>query len=245
MMLDAVRAHYRDLLAPVYGWMLGDQSAAYARSRAELESLGVGPARAGERGLDLGAGNGLQAIPLANLGYRVTAVDSSPELLAELASARPDVEVVRADLTSYPAPVSEHAVVVCMGDTLTHLASFADVEGVLTLGARSLAPRGKLCLTFRDYVSGASEGTQRFVLVRGDAERVLTCCLSYGAERVSVTDILHERRAGAWTMKTSTYPKLRLSRERVEAALAALGLEIIFAEAVGGRIALVAEWPAR
>jgi hypothetical protein len=37
--------------------------------------------------------------------------------------ARPDVEIVTADIARYPARVGEYAVVVCMGDTLTHLAS--------------------------------------------------------------------------------------------------------------------------
>ena len=243
MTLDAMRAHYRDLLAPVYGWMLGDPAAAYARSRVELESLGIGPARPGERGLDLGAGNGLQSIPLANLGYRVTAVDASHELLAELMRACPDVEVVNADLGSYRARVGQHAVVVCMGDTLPHLASFTDVERVLAQAAQSLAPGGKLCLTFRDYASSVREGADRFVLVRGDADRVLTCCLDYGQERVNVTDILHERRDGAWTMKTSTYQKLRLSRDQVEGALAMQGLEVARADVTGGRVTLVARRP--
>jgi SAM-dependent methyltransferase len=243
--LDAMRAHYRNLLAPVYGWMLGDPAAAYARSRVELESLGIGPARFGERGLDLGAGTGLQSIPLANLGYRVTAVDASPELLAELVSARPDVEVVNADLASYPAREGEHTVVVCMGDTLPHLASVADVERVLALAAQALAPGGKLCLTFRDYASSVREGADRFVLVRGDADRVLTCCLDYQSERVNVTDILHERRGGAWTMKASTYQKLRLSRDQIEGALATRGLEVTRADVTNGRVTLVARRPAK
>ena len=47
-------------------WVLGDLPAALERSRAELESFGIGRANAGARGLDLVAGLGLHTIPMAD-----------------------------------------------------------------------------------------------------------------------------------------------------------------------------------
>src|SRR5262245_60699584 len=86
---DRTRQHYAAFLAPIYGLMLGAFPSPLARPRAELRELGVGAARDGARALDLGAGLGLQTLPLVDFGYEVTAVDSSDALLAELATACP------------------------------------------------------------------------------------------------------------------------------------------------------------
>jgi hypothetical protein len=59
----SVERHYQRLLAPVYAWMIGDPEAAFARSREALAAAGLG--RGQGLAVDLGAGFGLQAIPLA------------------------------------------------------------------------------------------------------------------------------------------------------------------------------------
>jgi 2-polyprenyl-3-methyl-5-hydroxy-6-metoxy-1,4-benzoquinol methylase len=238
---NPARTHYETLLAPVYRWMLGDFESALARSRAELESLGVARALPGARALDLGAGLGLQAIPLFDLGYRVTAVDWSTELLAELAATRAGVRVVQADMLDAGAwGHGPYDVVVCMGDSLVHLPSPQAVEGLLNDACRALSPDGLVAVTFRDYVSTELEAAARFILVRADDRRILTCCLDYEPDRVRVTDVLHERRGAAWTMRASAYPKLRLSREWVAARLAAGGASVVRASTEGGRITVVA-----
>ncbi len=242
---DATRRHYESLLAPIYRWMLGDMDAALARAGAELESFGVGPARPGGRALDLGAGLGLQSIPLVDLGYRVTAVDSSEELLTELAASRPTVTLVPLDLLSL-GDLEEvgHDVVVCMGDTLTHLPSGEAVDRMLAIACEKLAPGGVLALTFRDYASAERAGADRFVLVRATDRRILTCCLDYDGERVHVTDVVHERQGGEWSMRASTYDKLRLSGEWVAARLRSHGAVVVRSEISAGRVALVARKPA-
>lgn len=223
-MTDPMRAHYRTLLAPIYRWLLGDPESALARSRAELASLGIGPARSGARALDLGAGTGLQSIPLTELGYEVTAIDVSTELLAELRAACPGAITLEGDIREFATLASgEFDVIVCMGDTLTHLPSKIAVESVLTAACRKLAPGGTLALTLRDYASHALQGNDRFIFVRGDSERVLTCFLDYTAESVQVTDILHERTAAGWEMRKSSYPKLRLSLEWLTEKITACG----------------------
>lgn len=51
----------------------------------------------GAKVLDFGAGDGRVAIPLAALGYQVTAVDSSQRMLDRLTEQAPDIATVRAD----------------------------------------------------------------------------------------------------------------------------------------------------
>ena len=238
---DAMRAHYETLLSPIYRWMLGDFASALQRSRAELEGLGIGRAREGARGLDLGAGLGLQTVPLAELGYRMTAIDTSRELLAELSAECPGASTVVGDLLDVAtlAPDS-YDVIVCMGDTLTHLPSRQDVERVLLALPSRLSPGGALALTFRDYASRIRESTDRFILVRADDGRILTCCLDFEPERVRVTDIVHERTKESWVLRASEYKKLRLSREWVTEQLAQLGLTVTLSATEAGKITIVA-----
>jgi 2-polyprenyl-3-methyl-5-hydroxy-6-metoxy-1,4-benzoquinol methylase len=175
----------------------------------------------------------------------MTALDGSRELLAELAAARPDVGIVEGDLRDAAALVSgTFDAIVCMGDTLTHLPSVADVERLLRDACELLSPGGTLALTFRDYASTTRASTDRFILVRSDAERILTCCLDYGTDRVSVTDIVHQKSAEGWRLTASEYPKLRLSRELVTTLIQSNGVEMPRSESKAGRIAIVARKPA-
>lgn len=238
---ERTRLHYQTLLAPIYRWMLGDFASAIERSRAELRELGVGPARPGARALDLGAGLGLQTIPLVELGYETTAVDGSEALLADLSAACPAARTVRTDLRAVPEYASgPYDVIVCMGDTLTQLGSADDVRALLAAACALLAPGACLLLTFRDYSGPPRRATDRFILVRGDADRILTCCLDYDADRVVVTDVVHELREGQWTLRASEYEKLRLSPSAVASELTAQGLAVERNDSVAGKVSIVA-----
>ena len=64
-----------------------------------------------------------------------------------------------------------------MGDTLTHLPQLSSVEQLFSLAAESLGPKGKFIATFRDYTSPLA-GNGRFIPVKSDSDRILTCFLS-------------------------------------------------------------------
>src|SRR3981189_2314267 len=83
VMVTTVGEHYANHLGPVYTWMAGAIDAALSRSDAELGELAL-PSKDGTA-IDLGAGFGLHAIPLARRGFRVAAIDSYEPLLKELA----------------------------------------------------------------------------------------------------------------------------------------------------------------
>jgi SAM-dependent methyltransferase len=233
-------SHYEALLARVYSWMVGDLGAARGRAQAELARLGIGPVAGRPRALDLGAGIGLHAGALADLGYDVTALDSSAQLLGELARERPDVATVHGDLTAARKLVAgPFALIVCMGDTLTHLASPAAVWAAFAAARALLAPQGRLVLSFRDY-SHARAGADRCFLVRADRDRLLTCCLAYEKNRVEVTDILHERVGAEWQMRVGVYHKLRLSIASLNSELEAAGLAATHTDETGGWLTIVA-----
>jgi SAM-dependent methyltransferase len=238
----STQVHYDTLLGPIYSWMLGDIRAAFARSTAEIADMHLPPPSTGAA-VDLGAGFGLHAIPLARLGFQVTALDTCQFLLDELRSlAGPlPITVVNADLLQFRSHITAPVgVVLCAGDTLTHLSSLSAVEHLLTEVADSLAPGGMFAATFRDYVSKTLEGDARFIMVRRDENRILTCFLEYAADTITVHDLLTEREEGQWVQKVSSYPKLRLAPERLESKLQSLGLKSRRETAPSGMVRVVA-----
>lgn len=242
-MISPVRDHYEKLLGPIYSWMAGDIEAAMVRGDAELEAIGL-PANASGIAVDLGAGFGMHSVPLARRGYRVTALDSYEPLLKELRARAGSLSVrtVNADILDFKKYVPEPAtVILCMGDTLTHLPDSASVEALFKAVLLTLVPGGLFAVTFRDYASAPLQGDGRFILVRGDANRILTCFLEYGDTSVLVHDVLHEREGGAWRLRLSSYPKLRLSPEWVMSTLASFGFVVRREQGVSGMIRVVAE----
>lgn len=226
--MTTVREHYDELLGSFYVWMLGDLEQALGGAREELATLGIGPG-AGRVAVDLGAGPGVHAIPLAELGYSVLAIDGCRELLDVLArrAGERDVRIELGDLLAFRARITAPAdVVLCMGDTLTHLESHAALAALLDMVAGALAPGGCFVATFRDLFSTELTGTARFLPVRSDEQRIHTCFLEYGERTVTVNDVVYERGAdGAWKLRTSSFPKLRIDPAWARDHLTGLGLE--------------------
>ncbi len=242
----AVRAHYDAHLGPIYLWMVGGFETAVAAARADLAAAGIGSG-AGRRAVDLGAGIGAHAVALADAGFVVTAIDSCAgliDVLRDHAGSRA-VAAVRDDLVQ----VRRHCggpqdVVLCMGDTLTHLASLPEVESLVDEVAGVLAPSGVFVATFRDYSAPMPLGVQRVIPVRQDDDRMLTCVLEYRDTTVIVHDLVHERTGAGWALRASQYPKLRLDPAWVCAALASRGLAVSREAGPAGLVRVVAARPA-
>ena len=238
--MQSSEAHYDTHLGPVYAWMLGDIEAAFARGAAEIDAL---PLPAHGIAVDLGAGLGLHSVALARRGFEVVALDSCKMLLDDLRSRVQPLAITthHADLLQFRCFVTGQAqVIVCMGDTLTHLPSIASVDSLLAGIAAALARGGVFAATFRDYAGRKLEGEQRFILVRADENRILTCFLEYGDGQVTVHDLLNEKDQGQWRQKVSSYPKLRLAPEWVAARLTELGFDVKRDATPGGMARIVA-----
>jgi SAM-dependent methyltransferase len=236
----AVRAHYDGLLSSHYSRLFGDFEAKVAEQRALLQRLGVA-AGAGALAVDLGCGSGFQSLALARLGFRVRAVDLSPRLLAELAghAAGMPVETIAGDLRDAAGLVPPGAaVVVCMGDTLSHLPQEADLDDVFSGLAGRLAAGGRLILTFRDLSKEARE-LDRFIAVCALDDLVVTCFLEYEPRTVKVHDLVWTRQDGSWRFQRGMYRKLRLAPSAVGARLERAGFRVASDNAPGGLAALV------
>jgi len=220
--MATVTEHYSSHLAPIYLWMAGGMEAALASGAQDLAAFLPGAGLA----VDLGAGFGMHSIPLARGGYRVVAIDLSSMLLAILGDhgIGLPIQTVESNLLDFRAGVAGPAeLIVCMGDTLPHLESLDEVERLCEAVARCLSPTGKFVATFRDY-STPARGDRRFIPVRSDSDRILTCFLEEAHDHINVHDIIHERDRTQWNLRVSSYRKLRLPPAAVANALRRQGL---------------------
>ncbi len=241
--MSSVLDHYETHLAPVYVWMAGGVEHALSLGSNDVAPFLDPPGLA----MDLGAGFGMHSIPLARAAHQVLAVDTSRLLLAELRKHGEGLGVtaIEADLLDFAAHLRRPAdLILCMGDTLTHLQSTTDVERLLRSIAGALRPGGRFVATFRDYQDLPMDD-RRFITVRSDSERIQTCFLEAMEERVRVHDIIHERVHDAWAMKVSSYEKLRLAPEAVLWAAERVGLRCCIEPGPRGMVMVVAESPSR
>jgi SAM-dependent methyltransferase len=239
--MSSVADHYRSHLAPVYTWMSGGFDAAIARAETEIGAI-LPDLSKGSYAVDLGCGFGMHSILLARRGCSVLALDSSSYLLERLqahAGTLP-IAAVEDDLLAFQRYLNRPAdVILCMGDTLTHLPDRDAASQLFTLAAASLCPGGTFIATFRDYTQ-AMVGNGRFIPVKSDADRILTCFLEYAADHVDVHDILHERDGDAWRLRVSTYRKLRLDPQWISASLRDRGFSVRTEPGLAGMIRIIA-----
>lgn len=239
--MTSVTEHYANHLAPIYLWMAGGPEAALQAGSAEIEALDL-PLSDGDAVLDLGAGFGMHAIALARRGARVTAIDTSAELLRaleQLAGNLP-IRAVHDDLLAFQRHITASpSAILCMGDTITHLPDRGAVETLIERASAALPPAGLFVLSLRDY-SQPLLGDQRFIPVRSDDNRILTCFLEYEPQALVVHDILQQRTPEGWQTRVSHYRKLRLSPEHLIAGLESRGFRVRREAGMRGMVRLVA-----
>jgi SAM-dependent methyltransferase len=228
--MSDVKRHYAELLGPVYTWYTSVPGDPVARARDWLERHGLATYRTY---LDLGAGSGAHARALLAAGKAVTAVDFDALLLAELRTAAADhagrLTLHEGDLLAYLRGVEARTfdVILCAGDTLTHLTTLDDVNELVRRSAELLEQGGRLALSYRDSTGFAADGVRRFIEVARDSRRTMHCLLEpIDAEHLRVTDIVTELEADGPRTRLGEYVKLRIAPERIIGAAAASGLEL-------------------
>ena len=219
--------HYANHLSHYYSWMAGDFESRKQEQKEFFSAFGIA-LKSSKQAIDLGAGTGFQSGALAELGFEVRAVDFDAFLLKELQANCADqpIEVLEKSILD-PAVFVDISpeLIVCMGDTLTHLESEQEVDLLLQSTFKALAPEGSLILSFRDY-SHELEDVDRFIPVKNDDHRIFTCFLEYLATKVRVTDLIQEKENGRWVQKSSSYLKLRLAPDKVIAKSRETGFKL-------------------
>lgn len=235
-----VKEHYENHLGHFYSWMTGD-----FRTRAdEFKNFLIGneiQTTEEKIAIDIGAGHGIQSIPLAEQGFKVLSIDFCQPLLDELQlnAKGLNISAIKDDIRKVSSFTEKPELIICCGDTLTHLNNKQEIETLINDIAQSLMDKGKTILSFRDY-STPLTGTSRFIPVKSDDSRILTCFLDYEREYVNVTDLLYEKTEEGWQQKVSTYKKVRLLAEDVIRFLSVNGLTIEYNQAIKGMITIIA-----
>jgi len=125
---------------------------------------------------------------------------------------------------------------------MAHLDSWEQLKGLVSKIYESLDVAGKLVISYRDYGQELVD-TQRFIPVRADDQKILTCVLDYEPDRVKVTDLLHEKTTDGWQQKASSYYKLRLTEDKVGNLIKSSGFEIVSHQNSNRMLYLVAQKP--
>lgn len=229
--MNTAGEHYDRLLGPIFKWSVSVGGDPFERGAALLRRLDV---MDGATYLDLGAGFGAHAIPLAEAGMTVTAVDASAALVGELRAAarsrKLSITSSTQDLLAFLHRAGDRRwdVILCLGDTLTHLSSVEEVQQMLRAAAQHLRPGGRLVVGYRDSTSSTLEGLDRFIPVARDARRSMHCLLeALDPRRLRVTDIVTEIDADGPSTRMSDYIKLRIGAAEVSAWGAESGLQTV------------------
>jgi len=187
---------YEPLFAKYYDYLVHDRREALATGEDVSfvkDAFSTRCARTVHDILDVGCGTGRYLIPLTEAGFRVTGIDSSPEMLAHcharlqqrnLQAALVELEIMQMDQSN------AYDAVLCMDSTLCYLTETEDILKALSLFEHALRPGGLLVLEiFNPFVDAASRGTPRTREIRDN-------CLLITAKEYDWHDPLRSVRHG-------------------------------------------------
>lgn len=210
-------------------WSFASASGAALATR--LETLGVA---SGSRILDCTAGIGTQAIPLAQLGYAVTATDISSQSIErarlEAGNRKADLETKVLDVTALGSTsLAGFAAVVSYGNSLPHLRTDEELDLALAGMRGALAPGGYVVIAIRDYAALIEQqptGTPGVFVEDDRGTRVYGQAWQWSADlqTLSINVFMLQNSTGeAWdtTMRTTTYRTL--TRDELTKALQRAG----------------------
>ncbi len=235
-----IQQHYDQLLARQYTWVFGDVQSKVEENKILFHSLGLDN---GAIAVDLGCGPGYHSLALSMLGYEVIAVDTSEALLNELISHDEGkrIKTIRADIRKiHDIVVCPANLVLCMGDTISLLDSYLEMKELLKDIHQCLSGKGRFILSFRDQTR-ALEGVDRILPIKNEHDRVFTCLLEYENDKICVTDILYQFSDGKWSLQKSSYKKIRIFSDKLEAIICEVGFKIIWKDEKNGFVTLVME----
>jgi len=134
-----------------------------------LEELGIAP----EKVLDIACGEGSFAVGMAKLGYEVTGVDQSPQMiaLAESRAAEEDMSVkfFVEDMRSIPF-FNEFDLVTCFFDSLNYMLTIKDLQEAFQKAYQALKPGGFYIFDMNTIFGLAVEWMQAKTYIQNEAD---------------------------------------------------------------------------
>jgi SAM-dependent methyltransferase len=180
--------------------------------------------------LDLACGTGKSFEPLMRRGFRVTACDASPGMLAEASLKAPQARLLCADIRELPA-LGSFDLVTCLDDSINYLGDEDELAAAFAGMARNLGPGGLAIFdlnslrayrtTFaRDAVS-ETDGT--FFAWRGLADPDA----DPGCVAEARIEVFFTRADGSYERVTTHHRQRHFERERVLMLLEDAGLRCV------------------
>jgi len=185
--------------------------------------------------LDAACGTGRHAIALARRGYRVVGADLSAAMVER---ARQNAQAEGVEVPFFQAGLGELSrhlagpfdAVLCLGHSLPHLLSAAEVEAALHDFASLLRPDGLLLIQNRNDERLLRQG-QRFLPLstcrEGDQEWLFFRFLDLDPQRIAFHLVTFHREKGEWRYRVSSTIHRPLPREEMETALHRAGFDEI------------------
>jgi SAM-dependent methyltransferase len=226
---------FYDALAPMFDVMT-DWEARLAGEgpflKAVLEEAGA------RRVLDAACGSGGHALWLARAGYEVAGADVSPAMIAlarqKVAAAGLNVPFAVAPLSNLQPPTSNfhppapYDAILCLGNSLPHLFTQADLVAALRGMAGVLRPGGVLVLQNLNYDLRWQRQPRWFMAQGGilEGQEVLVWRFAdydAAAGRIAFHIALFKKGAPNWQVEVHTTPHRPLFQADLLAALAAAG----------------------
>ena len=132
-----------------------------------LDNLVLSKLPRNARILDLCCGTGQMAQHLTALGYRVTGIDGSSEMLSYARENAPGVEFLQADARTFEPPHKYNAVV-SVFDSLNHIMSTKELKSVFLHAHKSLTSGGLLMFDLNTEAGYYHEWNGDFSIVEDD-----------------------------------------------------------------------------
>ena len=230
--VDTTIAFY-DALAPMFDVMTDWDARLAAEGpflQAQLDAVGA------RRVLDAACGSGGHALWLARQGYEVAGADVSPVMIdlarQKASAARLEVELFVTDLANLQPANLERATpydaVLCLGNSLPHLLTQADLVAALRSMAGVLRPGGLLLLQNLNYDLRWQKQPRWFAAQRGelDGQPVLVWRFAdydVPAGRIDFHIALFRQGESGWKVDVHTTPQRPLFQVDLLAALAEAG----------------------
>ena len=220
---------FYDDLAEDYHLIFADWERSMTYQGGVLDALLRDHDRPVRRVLDAACGIGTQALPLARVGYDVTATDVSAAAVRRCAreAARRDLRVATSVADMRSLRVGRFDAVIAVDNALPHLLTDADLALACGSLHRALEPGGVLLASIRDYDAILLDRPPG-ELPRAFGDRIVVQLWEWTEqERYTVRHLLLALDDGTWrgTERRTTYRALR--RETLTAALVDAGFDAV------------------
>ena len=204
--------HYEMILSKYYTKVFGGRELNYENNHKLLSEFSILNSN-NLLALDLGAGSGFFSIPLAQLGYKVIAIDLAKDLLTEIEknTRSLNISVHYDDLMNFQNHTNNAKIdlILCMTDVISHLNNYEEINLLLLKIYNNLSNDGAVLFSYRDQTNEL-KGNNRFLPFYNEDNFIMDTFLEYTAEFLDITDILHIKDDTKWNLITNTYRKIRL-----------------------------------